>query len=173
MTRARLYCASAMLAATVLPASASATEVVLLCEESTPSKTVAGSDERATKAFTLGFTAKGSKLSKISVGDPDLVLDPLGNIPVYSSGGSADGSFTIKQSAPPKLKPLKLTGSASADGSYLLREKTLTLNMNLVPLSDAPGTFRYDFTGSRLLSGVFRAQYDGQGTCTAQAPAGD
>ncbi|UIP05687.1 hypothetical protein LY632_08165 [Erythrobacter sp. SDW2] len=147
--------------------SAAAADTVLVCEQ-TGGSMADKSGEVPNKTFTLSFAQKGSKLSNIAVEDPQLVLNPLGDIPVYSSGSSRDGSFTITKTEPAAPKPLKMAGKVGRDNTLNFTEKSLSLALNLVP-SAADGTYDFTFSGSRLIGGSFRAMFEGEGVCRPQA----
>lgn len=155
----------------VTPAAASAAETVLLCQEAVL-EAADGAEAPAAKSFTLRFTQKGNKLKDISAADPELVLDPMGAMPVYSGGTGSDGAITITVSEPPPLKPLKLKGKVQGSG-YSFTEDSTSLVLILSPDSTASDSYSYEFSGSRLMGGVFRAMYEGQGTCTVQSPGGE
>jgi hypothetical protein len=147
--------------------SASAADSVLVCEQ-TGGSMADKSGEVPHKTFTLSFARKGSKLSNIAVDDPQLVLNPLGDIPVYSSGQSRDGAFTFTKTEPAAPKPLKLAGKVGKDDALNFTEKSLSLVLSLVPNAEA-GAYDFTFSGSRLLGGSFRAMFEGEGVCRPQA----
>jgi hypothetical protein len=120
----------------------------------------------AAEVFRLAFSAKGEKIGKIVLDDPKAVLDPLADLPVYSPA-SRSGPLVLKQSAPPPRKPMKLSGRVLADGSFEFNNKVPALQLNLVPAVGTPNSFTFSFRGNRLLSGVMRMGYEGEGSCSA------
>ena len=125
--------------------------------------TEASSSEETPKSFTISFIEKKGKLSKIAVQDPGDVLDPLGKLPVYSGSGGS-GPLVITKSEPPSRPPMKLNGSASASGDYRFNAKAPMLDLQ-VKSSTGDGSYTYSFQGSRLLSGIMRMGYEGNGSC--------
>ena len=154
--------AMAMVSAPVLAA-----DTALICEQ-TGGSMADKSGEVPNKTFTLSFTRKASKLSNIAVDDPQLVFNPLGDIPVYSGGQSRDGSFTITKTEPASPKPLKMSGKVGKYDTLDFTEKSLSLVLSLVPSAEAE-TYDFTFSGSRLLGGSFRAMFEGEGVCRPQA----
>jgi hypothetical protein len=119
--------------------------------------------------FYIRFHDKKGKLSKIAVEDAQDVLDPLGKLPVYSASGS--GPLVITKSTPPKRKPMLLSGKVEKSGSYFFTSKDPALSLSIEKAAD--GTYAYNYTGNRLLSGTMRMGYDGNGTCTFTPASGD
>ncbi len=147
--------------------AALAADTMLVCEQ-TGGSMADESREAPNKTFTLSFTRKGSRLNEIAVDDPQLVLDPIGDIPVYSGGSSRDGSFTVTKTEPASREPLKLAGKVGKDNRLTFTEKSLSLSLNLTPNAE-DGTYAFEFSGSRLIAGSFRAMFEGEGICRPQA----
>jgi hypothetical protein len=122
----------------------------------------------AAKEFRLAFGVKGGKLGKIILEDSQAVLDPLADVPVLTPA-SRSGPLVLNQSAPPPRKPMRLAGRSLASGGFEFVNKVPALRLELVPVVDSQSSFTYSFQGNRLLSGVMRMGYDGNGSCAPVA----
>ena len=142
-----------MLLALTLALTAPAAEYTLTCTSTEP-----GSEGQL---FTLNFSIDGPKLSRIAIGDPEHVLDPLGALPVFEFGGGA-----MTQSRPPAAR-MRLSGVGRGEGGFVISNTDPRSSFELTLTPQGAG-FAYSFTGVRMMDRTLRAEFEGVGTCATR-----
>lgn len=147
-----------MILTLLLALGAPSTGTVLTCTAKTDGPHGAGT-------FQLSFTADAGKISHVAVSDPQMVLDPEGNLPVFEYSG---GRMTRSTPRRPKLR---FTGTGGPDGdlTFASADRVMSITLTLTPQQ---GGYAYGFTGWRMMDSSLRTDLAGAGSCTvAGAPA--